>query len=44
MKKKILVTYQIPKAGLKDLERHFDVYYPESLILHFSEMEELIED
>ena len=44
MKKKILVTYQIPKAGLKDLERHFDVYYPESLILHFSEMEKMIDD
>lgn len=44
MKKKILVTYQIPKDGLKDLERHFDVYYPESLILHFSEMEKMIDD
>ena len=44
MKKKILVTYQIPKIGLKELEKDFDVYYPESLSLKFSEIEDLIDD
>ena len=29
MKKKILVMAQVPKAGLAELEEHFDIIYPE---------------
>jgi glyoxylate reductase len=42
MKKKILVTCQIPKEGLKELFEKFDVYYPEKEILTYNDLCELI--
>ncbi len=41
---KILVTYQIPKTGLKKLKEHFEVTYPEKLSLKPGEILPLISD
>lgn len=42
MKKKILVTYQIPKEGLRELFEKFDVFYPEKEMLTHDDLCELI--
>jgi len=42
VKKKILVTYQIPKEGLGELFEKFDVFYPEKEMLTHDDLRELI--
>lgn len=44
MKKKILIAYSIPKEGLQELEKHFDLVYPEKEFFTKEEMIERIPD
>jgi len=44
MKPKILITYRIPREGLRELEEKFDVIYPEKEEFELSDIEQLITD
>ncbi|WHH58716.1 NAD(P)-dependent oxidoreductase [Petroclostridium sp. X23] len=42
--KKVLVTYQFPKEGLKELYQHFDVTYPDKQMLNLDEVISVISE
>lgn len=42
--KKILISYQVPQEGLKELEQQFQVVYPSEKSFSYEEIAEIIED